>query len=324
MKGGQVLRTLEAFDSATNTWTTKASMPTARHQLGTSVVNGLLYAVGGAGGPNDTVPLGTVEAYDPASDTWTSKPSMPTARYGLGTSMVNGIIYAVGGAGGASDTGILGTVEAYDPASDTWTSKTSMPTARRGLGTSVVNGVIYAAGGGNNNGILATLEAYDPGSNSWTTDASMSTARFYPGDSAVNGVIYVIGGGNNVGTVEAFTPANPYVAQVSQPINSDGSSVFNVKRGVVPVKFTLTYNGVPTCNLPAASISLTRTAGAVLGSIDESQYLLASDSGSSFRIDSGSCQYIYNLAAGSLGTGTYTVNISIGGIVIGSGIFGLK
>src|SRR5439155_277076 len=34
------------------------------------------------------------------------------------------------------------------------------------------------------------------------------------------------------------TPTPAYAAQVQQPINSDGSSVFNVKRGVVPVKFT--------------------------------------------------------------------------------------
>ena len=115
-----------------------------------------------------------------------------------------------------------------------------------------------------------------------------------------------------------------YAAQVQQPINPDGSSVFSVKRGVVPVKFTLTLGGVSTCSLPPATISLVRTAGSVVGSIDESTYLLASDSGSNFRIDTTSCQYVYNLGLSSLGTGTYTVNISIGGSVVGRGVFGLK
>jgi hypothetical protein len=115
-----------------------------------------------------------------------------------------------------------------------------------------------------------------------------------------------------------------YVAQVQQPINPNGSSIFNVKRGVVPIKFTLTLGGVTTCQLPPATISLIRTAGAVTGSIDESTYLLASDSGSNFRIDTSNCQYIYNLATSSLGAGKYVVSISIGGNVVGSGAFGLQ
>ena len=41
----------------------------------------------------------------------------------------------------------------------------------------------------------------------------------------------------------------PFVAQIQQPINADGSSVFSVRRGVVPVKFTFTLNGVATCDL---------------------------------------------------------------------------
>lgn len=113
-----------------------------------------------------------------------------------------------------------------------------------------------------------------------------------------------------------------YAAQVQPPINANGSSAFKASRGVVPVKFTLTYGGVATCQLPPARISLIRTAGAVLGSVDGSVYLLASDSGSNFRSDG--CQYVYNLATSSLGTGKYMVNISIGGHVVGSGIFGLQ
>ena len=118
--------------------------------------------------------------------------------------------------------------------------------------------------------------------------------------------------------------ASPYNAQVQQPINPDGSSVFSIKRGVVPIKFTLTFDGVATCQLPPATISLTRIAGAFLGSIDESTYLSSADSGSNFRIDAANCQYVYNLATRSLGPGTYTVNILIDGNIVGNGTFGLK
>ncbi len=112
------------------------------------------------------------------------------------------------------------------------------------------------------------------------------------------------------------------MAQIQQPINPDGSSVFNVKRGVVPVKFTLTQGGVATCSLPPATIAVTRTAGGTTGEIDESVYTMSADSGSNFRIDG--CQYVYNLSSSALGVGTYRVDIKINGQVVGSAVFQLK
>ncbi len=117
-----------------------------------------------------------------------------------------------------------------------------------------------------------------------------------------------------------LTPA--YAAQVQQPINPDGSSVFNVRRGVVPVKFTLTLDGVPTCDLPPATIAVYRTGTGGNQQIDESVYSGPADTGSNFRIDG--CQYIYNLSASALGVGTYRVDIMIDGQVVGSAVFQLK
>jgi hypothetical protein len=111
-------------------------------------------------------------------------------------------------------------------------------------------------------------------------------------------------------------------ASVQQPINPDGTSVFNASRGVVVVKFTLTSNGTPTCQLSPATISVTRTSGGTIGPVDESVYETAADTGSDFRISN--CQYVYNLAASSLGVETYRVDISVNGGVVGSGIFGLQ
>jgi hypothetical protein len=109
----------------------------------------------------------------------------------------------------------------------------------------------------------------------------------------------------------------PYKALVQRPINPDGSSIFNAKRGVIPVKFTLTQNGTQTCALPPATISVARE-----GPIDETSYVSPADNGSNFRIDG--CQYIYNLTVNSLGVGAYRVDISINGQVVGSGSFALK
>jgi hypothetical protein len=130
-------------------------------------------------------------------------------------------------------------------------------------------------------------------------------------------------GGGTSGSLLFAILKPPYAAQVQPPINADGSSVFKANRGVVPVKFTLTLNGAPTCQLPPATVSLGRITGTVVGSIAESAYLMPSDNGSNFRTGAD-CQYIYNLGTGSLGKGTYQVNIAIGGAIVGSGVFGLN
>ena len=133
------------------------------------------------------------------------------------------------------------------------------------------------------------------------------------------------GDGSDIGAVElqfVTIPGPTYSAQIQPPINADGTSVFNVRRGVVPVKFTLRQDGTPTCTLPPATIAVTRTAGGTTGAVNESVYTMSADSGSNFRIDG--CQYIYNLNSGALGVGTYRVDIKINGNVVGSGIFQLK
>jgi hypothetical protein len=118
------------------------------------------------------------------------------------------------------------------------------------------------------------------------------------------------------------TPTPACAAQVQPPINADGTSIFNERRGVVPVKFRLTCDGQPTCDLPPATIAVTRTAGGVIGEINESVYSSQADSGSNFR--TLECQYHYNLNSSALGVGTYRVDILINGQVVGSAIFQLK
>jgi len=198
----------EEYDPATDTWTTKADMPTARAVLGVVEVNGKIYAIGGSSGNTSAV-----EEYDPETDTWTTKADMPTGRYGLGVVEVNGKIYAIGGY-----DGYLSTVEEYNPATDTWTTKADMPTARAHLGAAEVNGKIYAIGG-YNGGFLSTVEEYNPTTDTWTTKEDMPTARNRLGVVEASGKIYAIGGYNNsngsLSTVEVFSP----------PTSSDNASI---------------------------------------------------------------------------------------------------
>ena len=88
------------------------------------------------------------------------------------------------------------------------------------------------------------------------------------------------------------------------------------------MKFTLTLNGVATCNLPPATIAVYRTGTGGNQQIDESVYTGPADNGSNFRIDS--CQYVYNLSASALGVGTYEVDVLINNQVVGRAFFALR
>jgi N-acetylneuraminic acid mutarotase len=199
--------TLEAYDPSTNSWSTKAPMPTARHDLAVGEVNGILYAAGGFSYTTGAY-FATLEAYDPAAKTWTTKAPMPTGRDGVAAGVVNGILYVVGGVNSSAIR--VGTIEAYDPATDTWTTKATMPTPRQGPGVGVIGGILYTAGGTSGFGGYAVVEAYDPATNTWSTRDPMSTARVYMGAGVAGGLLYVMGGYGSTGgyptSVEAFSP----------------------------------------------------------------------------------------------------------------------
>jgi N-acetylneuraminic acid mutarotase len=145
---GNAYATVEVYDPSTDTWTTKASMPTARRWVSVAVAsNGLIYAMGGqVGVGSGTIGLNTVEAYNPATDSWTTKANLPDTMSGIGlVAAPNGKLYLVGGASGTP-----GAVYAYDPTTDTYSSMPGLVTPDSSLAAALAtNGDIYALGGCN-------------------------------------------------------------------------------------------------------------------------------------------------------------------------------
>jgi len=92
-------------------WVRKADMPTARSGLTASVVDDIIYVIGGYSGTNTQ--LDTVEAYNPATNTWTTKASLPVPRSSITSVVINGLIYVAG-----EDQRL----DVYDPVTDTWSS----------------------------------------------------------------------------------------------------------------------------------------------------------------------------------------------------------
>jgi N-acetylneuraminic acid mutarotase len=240
---------VEVYDPVADMWEKRTDMPTARHAIGTSVVDGVIYTIGGS------LPglCSTVEAYDPVADKWEKKANMPTARGALSASVVDGKIYAIGGLMGDGPTS---TVEEYDPVADRWIKKANMPTARYGLSTSVVNGRIYAIGGAPSQQVtFATVEEYDPAIDKWTPKADMPTSRFYHSASVVNGKIYAIGGWTGdaegedaLSTVEVYDPVtDKWTDKADLPTARGGLSTSVVNGKIYAVGGEIIEGGLALC-----------------------------------------------------------------------------
>ena len=88
--------TLEVYDIATDSWSTKQAMPESRSHLSGCVLNNKIFALGGTQ-INKNLSYTTMFSYDPKTDTWESEPPMITAREAFKSVVVNGKIYAIGG-----------------------------------------------------------------------------------------------------------------------------------------------------------------------------------------------------------------------------------
>jgi N-acetylneuraminic acid mutarotase len=188
-----------------NSWSTLASMPTARGGLGVEAINGKIYAIGGF---NGNTALSINEEFTPALNTWTTLAPMPTARSEFAVAVFNDKIYCIGGTIDAigDNSGYVGNNEVYDPSTNTWQTEASMPTPRADLTANVVNGKIYLIGGMQYSSkspfyVEANLtEVYDLATNSWSTAAPMPLAVYGYASAVINGKIHIVGGSESPGT----------------------------------------------------------------------------------------------------------------------------
>ncbi len=187
---------VEEFDPATNTWTTKASMPTPRAGVAAASWDNKIYVLGGRAGNTIGLPIMVYnlnEVYDPSTNTWTSLAPMPLAVYDHYATVAVKVkdkdkIYIFGGftsAGIATDE-----VQIYDIATDTWSSGASMPTPRADAMVGVIQGQIAVFGGRTDTdpaGVnLRVTELYDPLMNTWSSGPDM----LEPASEMAQGVTY--------------------------------------------------------------------------------------------------------------------------------------
>lgn len=200
----------EEYDPATDTWTSKTSIPAGtpfnsvlgNFFMGGAAANGKIYVV--VFNTNGFPSITSTFEYDPASDVWATKSPVPFSYTQYAVASLNDKIYVLASSSFA----------AYDPLTDIWTIKTSLPSNRSlaGLIGVASKNKIYAVGGIDSSlNILGSIEEYDPLSNMWTARASMPTPRYSLGTGEVGGMIFIIGGSDNPDT---YAPLPlPYVEE---------------------------------------------------------------------------------------------------------------
>jgi len=202
--------TVEAYDPATNTWSSVAPLPNALHHANTAAVNGKLYVVGALADLTFRA-IGNVYAYDPQMG-WSAKTPLPVGqeRGASAVAVVGSKIYVAGGNRGASVVDF----SAYDTEADAHVSLPPLPAPRDHLVGSAIGTRVYAIGGRAGGSLYGSVDAFDTMTGSWATVADVRTRRAGSAAAAFGDRIVVAGGEGNLDSpvgvfsqTEAFVPA---------------------------------------------------------------------------------------------------------------------
>ena len=159
-----------------------ASMPAARQEIATAVLNGRIYVIGGfdnAGQSTDSVFV-----YNPQSNTWSTAASLPIVNNHGAAAVANGQLFAFGG--------VSNRAFVYNPAGNSWSEVASMNFEHGNTAAvAVISNRIYVAGGTGSGATEREVEVYDPGANTWRPLAPMNVGRNHCAGGAIGGRFFV-------------------------------------------------------------------------------------------------------------------------------------
>jgi len=206
------------------------NMSTARQEIASAELNGMLYVAGGLGISANS--LSSVERFDPVSG-WATVAPMPTTLHHFGLAAADGRLFAVGG----YVSGFTGTaaVHAYDPTTDSWSPVAPLPQPRGALAAVSLGGLVYAVGGVHPSlGVTAHLTAYDPLTDTWTMLPPMPTPREHLAAAALDDKLWVCGGRQGFGaelrSFEVYDPmTNAWTVLPDMPVAHGGTGAATLR-----------------------------------------------------------------------------------------------
>jgi hypothetical protein len=137
-------RSLFVYDFASGRWSEGPPMPTGRHHVGSAVLDGKLYVVGGRKARDFSSPA--VERFDPRSGRWQRLAPLPLGVGGPGVAVVSGRLVVSGG-GDDHERWVTPAAWELDPRRGRWRRLPDMRVPRHGHTMTTVGGRVYAFGG---------------------------------------------------------------------------------------------------------------------------------------------------------------------------------
>jgi N-acetylneuraminic acid mutarotase len=234
------------FAWASNSWQSRAPLPSARAKHSAGVVNNaagepIVYVFGGS---NDAGNVTTIQAYNYASNTWATKRATLARTQMNGVGAIGSKLYVSGGLleVGESFT-YQKTLFAYDPKSDVLVRKADMPRPTANGVTGVIGGKLYVLTGTCGDctpEISRRFYRYDPVANSWSFLTWAPHAHAGGAGGVINGKFYAVGGdgenGSETATLDVYDPAsNRWTTRASMPkaLHSVAGTVLNNKLYVI-------------------------------------------------------------------------------------------
>jgi len=178
-------------------WLDEPAMPNPRNHLGGTELGGVLYAVGGQHGRNETTGNSReVDAFDTQTKVWSRVADLPAAR-GHITSSVVGASGRVLVAGGTSNGGSASAeVSEFDPVSGVWLKLPSLPAARKTpVAASIGDALIVTTG--YHSGPTSTTWSAVYGQK-WHKGSTMPAALGEIAGGVIGNTLYLVGQGSNV------------------------------------------------------------------------------------------------------------------------------
>lgn len=233
----------QIYDPVANQWSTGASMPTPRWDLGAAALyqsgKSLIYTVGG--NSSEKTASSAVEAYDPQANSWSKQASLPFPN-APAVAVALGQLFAIGGYSSAS--GPLAAVYRYHTDTNQWLKHDSMLVARSNPAIGVVPNAsgeaIVVTGGIASSGYTADNEKFAHNRNRyWTEEPPAPIAVAYPCASEIDtrsgNPLFIAGGEGSSGVTGAAESFRlefrewATLAFMPQPLAGAASATFDRK-----------------------------------------------------------------------------------------------